>query len=106
MIAADIEGASALATVQALTDMGGNDSRHTHFQVDVTSSEQVGQFMADIQRQYKKSPCISIHCHGITRDDFLVKMSEVSFNEVINVNLKVNLLILEMFYLGSICSMK
>lgn len=89
MIAADIDKSNALVTAEALTDLGISDTRHTHFQLDVTSSEQVGQFMADINKNYRRYPCISVNCHGITRDDFLIKMTEEAFNEVINVNLKV-----------------
>lgn len=89
MIAADIERPIAAETVESLSDLGGSDARHSHFQLDVTSLDQVTQFMADIKNNYKRYPSISVNCHGITRDDFLIKMSEESFNEVINVNLKV-----------------
>lgn len=40
-------------------------------------------------QQYKKPPSIVINCAGITRDNFLLKLSEEDFNEVIDVNLKV-----------------
>ena len=95
MIVADIDGSSAKETAEAL---GGSDANHSHFEIDVTSSEQIGQFMEDIKRNYRRYPCISVNCHGITRDDFLIKMSEMSFNEVINVNLKVIFL-----YANAIC---
>jgi NAD(P)-dependent dehydrogenase (short-subunit alcohol dehydrogenase family) len=94
VIAADIDGASAIETVATLADLGGNDVHHSHFELDVSSSDQVGQFMAQVKKNYEKHPCISINCHGITRDDFLIKMTEESFNEVINVNLKVFFLML------------
>ena len=94
VIAADIERPIAMETVETLNELGGDDSCHSHFQVDVTSFDQVTQFMADIKKDYQRYPCISVNCHGITRDDFLIKMSEESFNEVINVNLKVVLVIL------------
>lgn len=89
MIAADIDEPNAQETAKTLTDLGISDTHHTHFQVDVTSPEHVGQLMADIKKNYGRYPCISVNCHGITRDDFLIKMSEEAFSEVINVNLKV-----------------
>ena len=92
VIAADIEPANAMETVDTLTDLGGSDARHSYFELDVTSSQQIGQFMANINKDYGRYPCISVNCHGITRDDFLIKMSEESFNEVVNVNLKVILM--------------
>lgn len=89
VIAADIDGPNALETAKTLTDLGGGDARHSHYELDVTSSDQVEQLMADIKKDYETHPCISVNAHGITRDDFLIKMSEESFNQVINVNLKV-----------------
>lgn len=87
MIAVDIEGSSALKTVENLSTMG--DLKHSHYKLDVTSTKEIHQCMANIQEIYKRHPCIAINCHGITRDDFLIKMNEDSFDEVINVNLKV-----------------
>ena len=81
-----------METIQTLADLGSSDLHHSYHQVDVTSSDHVAQFMADIKRDYEQYPCISVNCHGITRDDFLIKMSEEYFNEVINVNLKVGLI--------------
>lgn len=86
---ADIDKQNAMNTSEALTELGGSSTRHSHFQVDVRSSNQIEQLMADIKKNYQRYPCISVNCHGITRDDFLIKMSEEYFNEVINVNLKV-----------------
>ena len=95
VIAADIEGTSAMETVETLAELGGNDSHHSHFELDVSSSDQVGQFMTEVKKDYNKYPCISVNCHGITRDDFLIKMSEESFNEVVNVNLKGTFLMIQ-----------
>lgn len=89
VIAVDIDGPNALETAKTLTDLGGGDARHSHYELDVTSSDHVEQLMADIKKDYETHPCISVNGHGITRDDFLIKMSEESFNQVINVNLKV-----------------
>ena len=42
-----------------------------------------------IFKQYKCTPSIMVNCAGITRDSFLLKMSEEDFKQVIDVNLKV-----------------
>ncbi|XP_046846128.1 estradiol 17-beta-dehydrogenase 8-like [Xenia sp. Carnegie-2017] len=93
VIAVDIEGSNALKTVENLSTMG--DLKHSHYKLDVTSAKEIHQCMANIQEIYKRYPCIAINCHGITRDDFLIKMNEDSFDEVINVNLKATFLMIQ-----------
>lgn len=88
MIVADIRKDDALETADSLVNLEGA-SYHTHFELDVTSSEQISEFMEKVKKEYKRHPCIAVNSHGITRDDFIVKMSEERFNEVVNVNLKV-----------------
>lgn len=44
-----------------------------------------------IVNDYNKPPSIVVNCAGITKDNFLLKMSEQDFDDVINVNLKVKL---------------
>lgn len=51
--------------------------------------------MDKINKDYQRYPCISVNCHGVTRDDFIVKMSEEQFNEVIDVNLKGTFLMIQ-----------
>ena len=40
-------------------------------------------------QQYKRAPTIAVNCAGIIKDNFLIKMSEKDFEDVIDVNLKV-----------------
>ena len=89
MVVADISVEHAENTLDNLGSVGDSSLQHTCQQLDVTSVEHVANMMKLIKKDYQRYPCISVHCHGITRDDFIVKMSEERFNEVINVNQKV-----------------
>lgn len=46
-------------------------------------------FIFHFFKEYKRTPSIAVNCAGITRDSFLLKMSEEDFKQVIDVNLKV-----------------
>lgn len=46
-------------------------------------------FIFHFFKEYKRIPNIAVNCAGITRDSFLLKMSEEDFKQVIDVNLKV-----------------
>ena len=41
------------------------------------------------KQDFSQVPSIAVNCAGITRDKLLLKMDEASYDEVINVNLKV-----------------
>lgn len=60
-------------------------------QMDVGSSESVNKALSAAIDQFKRPPTVIVNSAGITRDGFLLKMSEEDFDSVINVNLKVNL---------------
>ena len=60
------------------------------YEVDVSSSSSVNSLLSNIQRDFSAPPCIAVNAAGITRDNFLLKIDEKSFDEVISVNLKVN----------------
>lgn len=53
------------------------------------SSQSVNQALSAAIDQFKRPPTVIVNCAGITRDGFLLKMSEEDFDSVINVNLKV-----------------
>ena len=40
-------------------------------------------------KDYQQTPTIAVNSAGITKDNFLIKLSEQDFDDVINVNLKV-----------------
>ena len=99
VIVADIKETDAQGTVDTLEK---TPLQHTSFELDVTSSKQISQFMENVNQAYNRYPCIAVNCHGITRDDFILKMKEERFNEVINVNLKVYIYIYIYIYIISL----
>lgn len=58
-------------------------------EMDVSSQESISKSLAAILSKYQRPPSIIVNSAGITRDNFLLKMSESDFDAVINVNLKV-----------------
>lgn len=62
---------------------------HQSFVADVSSSSSVQALVKDVRDAFNQAPQCVVNCAGITRDGFLLKMKESSFDEVINVNLKV-----------------
>ncbi|XP_013072181.2 estradiol 17-beta-dehydrogenase 8-like isoform X1 [Biomphalaria glabrata] len=85
----DINKSSAQETVLSLP----NSSLHEAFEINVSSSTEVTNLLENIEKRFKSVPCIAVHAAGITRDNFLLKLDEQSFDEVINVNLKGTFLI-------------
>ena len=57
------------------------------YQLDVTSKESVTKVVMDLETKYGKIDVL-INNAGITRDNFLVRMEEKAWDDVINVNLK------------------
>lgn len=49
----------------------------------------------DVTKQFSKPPTIIVNSAGIARDNFLLKLSESNFDDVINVNLKGTFLIMQ-----------
>lgn len=62
-------------------------------EVDVGSQESVNAALSAAIDSFKRPPTVIVNSAGITRDGFLLKMSESDFDSVINVNLKVTILI-------------
>ncbi|KAF8792557.1 Estradiol 17-beta-dehydrogenase 8 like protein [Argiope bruennichi] len=81
VIAADLNEASVKETVQ---DISGKHFAHT---VDVSKNESVLGLISRIKEECP-IPNILVNCAGITRDAFMLKMSEEMFDDVIRVNLK------------------
>lgn len=62
---------------------------HFSLEMDVSSSDSVQRTLNEILSKYKKPPSIIINSAGITKDNFLLKLSEQDFDDVVSVNLKV-----------------
>ncbi|KAJ6643241.1 (3R)-3-hydroxyacyl-CoA dehydrogenase [Pseudolycoriella hygida] len=91
IVAIDRIGASAAATIKPLGDS------HLSLEVDVSSSDNIRAALNDTLKKYKKPPSIVVNSAGITKDNFLLKMSEQDFDDVINVNLKGTFLVMQNF---------
>lgn len=60
-------------------------------EMDVSSSESITAALDQIIAKYRKPPTIVVNSAGITKDNYLLKMSERDFDDVIDVNLKVTI---------------
>ncbi|XP_076454675.1 estradiol 17-beta-dehydrogenase 8-like [Babylonia areolata] len=67
------------------------------YEVDVSSSASVNSLVKQVQQDFSATPCIAVNAAGIVRDNFLLKMEEGHFDEVINVNLKGTYLVSQAF---------
>ncbi|KAH9488639.1 hypothetical protein Btru_061268 [Bulinus truncatus] len=85
----DIKKSTAQETVLSLP----NSSEHEAFETNVSSLTEVTTLLEKIEERFKTVPCIAVHAAGITKDNFILKLDEKSFDDVINVNLKGTFLI-------------
>ncbi|XP_074990681.1 (3R)-3-hydroxyacyl-CoA dehydrogenase isoform X3 [Calonectris borealis] len=69
---------------------GGSPPRpHAAFGVDVASAPSVTRLLARVQEHFGGPPSICVGCAGVTRDEFLLRLGEGDFQEVLGVNLTV-----------------
>lgn len=87
VIGADKNKNGAQATIDEVSKLYKNN--HTSLQISVNEHQSVKDALQCVIERYKKPPSVVVNCAGITRDNFLLKLSEQDFNEVIDVNLKV-----------------
>ena len=62
---------------------------HKSFQLDVTDVESVSNVLKQVFSDYSAPPTVVVNAAGITRDNFMLKMSVQDFDSVFNVNVKV-----------------
>ena len=65
-----------------------NPAQHLAVKLDVSKKSSIEETMKSIHDKYSKPPDIIVNSAGITMDKYLLRMSEESFDKVINVNLK------------------
>ncbi|KAI0242296.1 Estradiol 17-beta-dehydrogenase 8 [Lamellibrachia satsuma] len=75
------------AATQTLKSLEG-PQQHAAFAVDVSCGQAVSDLLVNIKQTFSGVPSIAVNCAGITRDNYLLKLDETSFDEVIAVNLK------------------
>ncbi|XP_050422505.1 estradiol 17-beta-dehydrogenase 8 [Adelges cooleyi] len=83
VVAVDINLNNVQSTVSVLTD---ND--HQSYQLDVCDMESVNSVVQKVCSHYSSPPTIVVNAAGITRDNFLLKMSVQDFERVFDVNVK------------------
>ncbi|XP_013408093.1 estradiol 17-beta-dehydrogenase 8 [Lingula anatina] len=86
--AVDINQTSAEKTVGDLQPITSSPNCHHPFAADVSDSKVVEDLVGMVKKMYEGVPSILVNAAGITRDNFLLKLDEKSFDEVIKVNLK------------------
>lgn len=90
--ACDLDGAAAQETVQLLggpgSEKGAPSGAHAAFQADVSEAETARHLLEQVQAYFFRPPSVVVSCAGITRDEFLLRMSEDDWDKVIAVNLK------------------
>ncbi|XP_028133792.2 estradiol 17-beta-dehydrogenase 8 [Diabrotica virgifera virgifera] len=82
-------------TLNIINQIGQN--QHLGVELDVSSSDSVGNALKKTLEKYSKPPTVIVNCAGITRDNFLLKMSEKDFEEVLDINLKGTFLVMKAF---------
>ncbi|KAM7229035.1 hypothetical protein CapIbe_019151 [Capra ibex] len=90
--ACDLDGAAARETVQLLGGPGSEEGAprgvHAAFQADVSEAGAARRLLEQVQACFSRPPSVVVSCAGITRDEFLLHMSEDNWDKVIAVNLK------------------
>lgn len=66
-----------------------NENNHTAFEIDVANKNSLDKVLSEVISKYNKPPSVMVNCAGITKDNFLLKMSEEDFDDVVKINLKV-----------------
>ncbi|XP_044913318.1 (3R)-3-hydroxyacyl-CoA dehydrogenase isoform X2 [Felis catus] len=91
--ACDLDEAAASETVRLLGGRGSEEvapcGGHAAFQADVSEAGAVRRLLEQVQACFSRPPSVVVSCAGITRDEFLLHMSEDDWDKVIAVNLKV-----------------
>lgn len=94
------EGANVVATDQniktveeTVTTLEGTG--HVALNVEVTDRKSVETAFEYVLKQFSRPPTIIVNSAGIARDNFLAKLSDSNFDDVINVNLKGTFLVMQ-----------
>jgi 17beta-estradiol 17-dehydrogenase/3alpha(17beta)-hydroxysteroid dehydrogenase (NAD+) len=88
VVAADLNLNNVQTTVDNLTGKG-----HKSYQLDVSDAESVTSVLKQVFTDYSAPPTVVVNAAGITRDNFMLKMSVQDFESVFNINVKGTFLI-------------
>ena len=71
-----------------IRDLDGGAAKHHALQCDVSKSDSIRQCFEDVQKHFGCPATMLANCAGITKDGWMVDMTEDAFDRVIQVNLK------------------
>ncbi|XP_049886406.1 estradiol 17-beta-dehydrogenase 8 [Pectinophora gossypiella] len=100
VIAADKSYDSAVDTIKTHTALacGASDiGDHTAVELDVADQASVKNLVQTTLKHYKTRSTIVVNSAGITRDNWMLKLSDEDFDNVMDVNLKGTFLIMRAF---------
>uniref|UniRef100_A0A914E7V0 (3R)-3-hydroxyacyl-CoA dehydrogenase n=1 Tax=Acrobeloides nanus TaxID=290746 RepID=A0A914E7V0_9BILA len=87
LVVVDLRKETAQETVDLLSK-ASKEGQHYAFACDVGKREQIENLKSFFVEKFKKSPDLVVNNAGITKDTWLLKMTDEQFDDVINVNLK------------------
>ncbi|XP_017765081.1 PREDICTED: estradiol 17-beta-dehydrogenase 8-like [Eufriesea mexicana] len=87
------QGAKVIATDRDLkiakeTITSLNDSKHLALNMDVSDEQSIKEAFKNTINKYSTPPTIIVNNAGITRDQFILKLTKKDFDEVLDTNLK------------------
>ncbi|XP_017789481.1 PREDICTED: estradiol 17-beta-dehydrogenase 8-like [Habropoda laboriosa] len=83
VVASDRNAKSAEEIIESLHDL-----KHLALNLDVTNEQSVKEAFKNVISKYSTPPTIIINSAGITRDQFILKLTKNNFEQVLDVNLK------------------
>ncbi|GFO39871.1 3-oxoacyl-[acyl-carrier-protein] reductase fabg [Plakobranchus ocellatus] len=73
---------------ETLSLLPASTSDYRAYGTNVAISSEVTAMVSQVHEDFGEVPTVAVNAAGITKDNFLLKMDEQSFDDVINVNLK------------------
>lgn len=95
IISADVNLDKAKETTKDLSK--NNQLDNLSVKLDVHEAASVNEVLSKVLETYRKPPTIIVNSAGITRDNFLLELSQQDFDDVINVNLRGTFLVVQTF---------
>ncbi|XP_038598187.1 estradiol 17-beta-dehydrogenase 8 isoform X1 [Tachyglossus aculeatus] len=91
----DLDVDAAARTLARLRAEDARGGAHAAFQADVADADAVEGLLQQVQAVLGSAPRVLVSCAGVTRDDFLLRLSERDWDAVLDVNLKGTFLVMQ-----------
>jgi NAD(P)-dependent dehydrogenase (short-subunit alcohol dehydrogenase family) len=89
VVVADTNVSGAEETKRMISDSKDNQSKHIALEIDVSKSDSIKNLFKSVNDNYNnRVATVLVNCAGITRDQWLIDITEQDFDKVIDVNLK------------------